>query len=79
MTLEHFIKGAMGRFKSYIPIFRPEPEIIEKRLKLCEKCDSLISRTNSLTKKISYKCNECGCPIDKKILVNTEKCPRGFW
>ena len=39
--------------------------LAKKRLAICEECPSMIESV-----VFTYKCKECGCPIDKKIFTN---------
>ena len=49
--------------------------LAEKRLKICEQCPSMVEST-----VFKYKCNECGCPIGKKIYTGaTGTCPLHKW
>lgn len=41
------------------------------RLCVCNKC-AFFNNTN-------WTCKTCGCYIDKKCKMNTEKCPNNFW
>ena len=41
------------------------------RLKLCETCECLDYD--------NWKCKKCGCYLDKKCKMSTEKCPKDKW
>lgn len=41
------------------------------RLETCDKCEHLDSET--------WKCKICGCYLDKKCKMDTEKCPENNW
>ena len=39
-------------------------KLAQKRLSICTTCDSMVESV-----VFTYKCNECGCPIGKKIFT----------
>lgn len=39
--------------------------LAQKRLEICKGCDSMVESV-----VFKYKCNECGCPIGKKIFTD---------
>ena len=41
------------------------------RLTVCETCNHLDNE--------KWSCKECGCYLDKKAKMNTEKCPNDKW
>ena len=42
-----------------------QSELAQKRLSICNKCDSMVDSV-----VFDKKCNECGCPIGKKIFTS---------
>lgn len=48
-----------------------ESEIREARLAECKSCEHLFKPTNS--------CLKCGCFVQAKTWLKTEKCPIGKW
>jgi len=46
-------------------------ELIEKRIKVCNKCPYLSSNR-------AY-CTECGCIISLKTKFKSSKCPKKYW
>lgn len=42
-----------------------QSEMAQKRLKICNECDSMVDSV-----VFTKKCNECGCPIGKKIFTD---------
>lgn len=54
-----------------------QKKLAEARYSVCNDCVHL----NELPKIIGGKyCNECGCPIAKKIFSRVySECPKGFW
>lgn len=50
-------------------------ELAEGRGAICDECPSKVKST-----LWDYKCNECGCPIGKKIFTNEyNPCPLKKW
>ncbi len=43
---------------------KEQSELAMKRLAICKGCDSMIESA-----VFKFKCNECGCPIGKKIFT----------
>lgn len=41
-----------------------QSELAKKRLEICKGCESMVESV-----VFEYKCNECGCPIGKKIFT----------
>ena len=41
------------------------------RLNVCKTCFNL--------NKEKWKCEKCGCYVDKKAKMNTETCPEKYW
>ena len=56
----------------------PTPEqslLAQKRLEICKGCESMVESV-----VFGYKCNECGCPIGKKIFTDMmETCDLKKW
>ena len=50
-------------------------ELAEKRYSICDSCPSKVKAIIGY-----YKCNECGCPIQKKIFSDVyNDCPLKKW
>ena len=43
---------------------KEQSELAKKRLEICRGCESMVESV-----VFKYKCNECGCPIGKKIFT----------
>ena len=41
------------------------------RLTICKSCNDFDNE--------KWSCKECGCYLDKKAKMDTEKCPKGKW
>lgn len=78
-TLQQMISGTIGLIKTKIRSCHAPEKVIEQRLDICRKCKDLKVSENSLTKKITYKCSICTCPIDKKVIVKDSFCPKKYW
>jgi tRNA(Ile2) C34 agmatinyltransferase TiaS len=69
-----FIKIAKAWIAAYNPTEK-QTLIAEERHKICNECPS-----NVKSGLWDYKCNECGCPISKKIFSDQfNDCPLGKW
>lgn len=69
-----FLKIAKAWITSYNPTDR-EQDLAEKRYLICDSCPSKVKAILGY-----YKCNECGCPIQKKIFSNVyNDCPLEKW
>lgn len=42
-----------------------QSQLAQKRLGICSECPSMVESV-----VFTYKCNECGCPIGKKIFTD---------
>lgn len=67
---------------AWITSFNPTEEVqtlANKRMEICNGCESNIPLFRD--KKWSRVCNECGCPIAKKIFShkNNDACDLGKW
>lgn len=54
-------------FTSWVIAAKPskeQAELAAKRLEICKGCDSMVESV-----VFKFKCNECGCPIGKKIFT----------
>ena len=52
-----------------------QSELAQNRLNICKQCDSMVDSV-----VFDKKCNECGCPIGKKIFTPViGGCPIGNW
>jgi hypothetical protein len=72
------MKKLMEIAKAWMNSYQPtilQQLLAEKRLAICEKCPSMVEST-----VFKYKCNECGCPIGKKIYTDAMgTCPLHKW
>ena len=69
-----FLKIAKAWIASYNPTDK-QTLIAEARHKICNECPS-----NVKSALLGYKCNECGCPISKKIFSDVyNDCPLEKW
>ena len=58
-----------GFIKAVIGIGKADPQIIQSRRIICNKCD----------KKIGSSCDICGCLIFLKTKLRDEECPLLKW
>lgn len=58
-----------------------QKKLAKERLEVCKECPSLKNKFQILGKKLQITvCNECGCPINKKIFSNKfNACPLKKW
>jgi hypothetical protein len=69
-----FIKIAKAWITAHNPS-ESQLELAEKRHLICDECPSKVKTILSY-----YKCNECGCPISKKIFSDQyNDCPLKKW
>jgi hypothetical protein len=69
-----FLKIAKAWIASYNPTEK-QTELAEKRYTICDSCPSKVKALLGY-----YKCNECGCPIQKKIFSDVyNDCPLKKW
>ena len=69
-----FIKIAKAWITSYNPT-DIEQSRAKERYEICDTCPSRVKST-----LFEYKCNECGCPISKKIFSpDFNDCPLKKW
>ena len=69
-----FIKIAKAWIASYNPNEK-QLNMAKDRYTICDVCPSKVEST-----MFNYKCNECGCPISKKIFSSTfNDCPLSKW
>ena len=69
-----FLKISKAWITSYNPTEK-QKELAEKRYSICDSCPSKVKALLGY-----YKCNECGCPIQKKIFSDTyNDCPLKKW
>ena len=68
-------------YTAWITSYNPNAQqklLAEKRNEICESCPSRKVLTNKL--KLGVICNECGCPITKKIFsIGFNECPLKKW
>lgn len=50
---------------------RADEETAKKRIEICVECPHLI--------KITRQCKECGCFVDLKTKLKTQRCPIEKW
>jgi hypothetical protein len=70
--------GLLNIIRAWIISYNPTPkeeELAILRAKICDECPS---------KKYNghldfYYCNECGCPLEKKIYSPKNTCPLNKW
>ena len=54
--------------------------LANERKEVCQICESCKQFEDKILKKIvDYYCEECNCPIGKKIYSVTELCPKNKW
>jgi len=69
-----FLKISKAWITSYNPTEK-QKELAEKRYSICDSCPSKVKALLGY-----YKCNECGCPIQKKIFSDVyNDCPLKKW
>jgi hypothetical protein len=69
-----FLKIAKAWITAYNPTEK-QTLIAEERHKICNECPS-----NVKSVLMGYKCDECGCPISKKIFSDQfNDCPLKKW
>jgi hypothetical protein len=44
---------------------KEQSKLAQQRLEICKGCDSMVESV-----VFGFKCNECGCPIGKKIFTD---------
>lgn len=74
-----------GWFRSQI--YAPEriKKLSEERLKVCIDCPYAVEksflkiREDGEHQEKTKACDLCGCPIQEKTLVESEKCPENLW
>jgi ribosomal protein L37E len=64
--------------KAWIIAANPSPEEKRKALYRSQKCDDCPSKSYNNHLKFEY-CNECGCPLSKKIYSPVNSCPLNKW
>jgi hypothetical protein len=75
----------LNKFKeitqAWISAYNPtekQKELAEARFKICDVCDKKKVITDKL--KIGVICDQCGCPISKKVFSSTyNACPLEKW
>lgn len=69
--------------KAWIDSYIGSPEqksLANDRSEVCQSCPSMKEHYVPITKNRYYKCNECGCPISKKIWTRKfNACPLKKW
>ena len=67
--------------KAWAISFNPtekQQKVAIDRFSICESCE--FKRETFRNKVWSYVCNECGCPLQKKIYSPVPNaCPKKFW
>lgn len=69
------IRGVHGLTKVALGIDKADPELAEKRIEICNRCDRLIKSDDP--KK--HRCGVCKCWVSKKSKLSKEKCPLNKW
>ena len=62
------MRSISDRFKNVII---HDEDIIKRRLDICKGCEFLFKPTNT--------CKKCGCFMDVKTKIATQRCPVGKW
>lgn len=62
-------RGIVGQVKARLRIDRAPLPLIMDRQRVCSVCPRLAGN----------RCSLCRCPIPKKTLVASERCPEGRW
>jgi hypothetical protein len=75
--LRHILHGALGLLQSRMHIGIASLEVIAKRRSICQSCPEALPCKGSI--RIKCKCSVCGCQLNDKIRLNSEKCPLGKW
>lgn len=52
-------------------------ELQKLRLDICKSCPFVIKPKKK--NKGKHRCSKCGCYLEMKTRVKTEKCPKGKW
>ncbi len=71
LTPKEIIYGIKGITKSILGIDVTDNKLAQARIIICSTCSSLDHN--------KMRCNECGCKLKYKVLLNNEKCPLGKW
>jgi len=87
MNLKHIAEGWAKKLE-VVPMTDAEKALAKERINICAVCP--IAKEQWLTKFIDgilkndelgsgIGCGICKCPINAKVLVNSEKCPLAKW
>ena len=78
MDLNKYKKGALGLSKFYLGIDKSDDMMADRRRAICMECPKLKADNRKIA-TYKYKCGECGCFMEPKIKIKTEKCPLNKW
>lgn len=84
MNLSHILEG-WGKSLGLLEVTEQNKKLSCARMAICTGCEH--ARESSFLKIIGREahdikavaCTKCGCPVNEKTLVTTEKCPIGLW
>ena len=68
------ISGVTGNIKVALRVGIADVGTIEARRSACFSCKACVPLVASL-----HKCTDCGCIVEPKTQLSSEKCPRGKW
>ena len=69
----NFVKSASAFVKAGMPIRSKDQ--IEDRLMICNQCVHFDPAAFS----VAGKCGVCGCNMEIKLVMDTERCPLEYW
>ena len=71
---KRIISGVTGNIKVALRVGIADAGTIEARRSACFSCKACIPLVAGL-----HKCTDCGCIVEPKTQLSSEKCPRGKW
>jgi hypothetical protein len=71
---KRIISGVTGNIKVALRVGIADSATIEARRSACYSCKACVSLVANL-----HKCTDCGCIVEPKTQLSSEKCPRGKW
>ena len=72
------LTGAVGLTKAALQISRASEQTVAARRDICRTCAHAEKRTVAGLVQVRL-CNQCGCLIKAKSVIQTETCPLGLW
>lgn len=83
-NLTHILEG-WGKSLGWLSVDPVTAKMSEERLKICSTCP--MAKESKFLKLFrgegreldAIYCTGCGCPVNEKSLVPTEKCPQNKW